>query len=278
MMRLAVLALLMAIGASEAAALIRAERLRGQIPTLEMADVPRVRAQFDRIDLFMPIGLGSGRIASRLSARMVDLADQSILEFRMEAPALAQAQWLTARDCLELAVRLRPGDGRIASRWAYVRGQLARIAERDREAIRLFREAARLDPTSPDPYLGLASLHAYVTRDLAGLTEAIHEAERRGYTRSRREQVELGDLHKWRADQARVAAAALSGPARLEQLELAADDYRQCIRYFDGLRVFDSEAHLRDCRQRLADLTPQLPAPAPAPAPSGRATRTVIEI
>lgn len=274
--RLAFMALVIAMVATEALALLRAERLRVQIPTLEMADLPRVRDEFDKIDLWMPVGLGSGHVAGRLSQRMVQLADGAILEFRMEVPALAQADWQRARDCLDLALRLRPGDERIQSRWAYVRGQLARIAGRDREAIRLFREAARLDPESPDPYLGLASLHAYVTRDMEGLSEAIREAERRGYTRTRRELVELGDLHKFLADRTRTNAAALEGPRRIEQLERAAADYRKCIQYFEGLRVFDSEEHLRDCRRRLSDIVPQLPERAPTPAPLG--VRTAYEI
>ena len=261
-LRLLTVALLLGIIASESLALIRAERLRMQIPTVEVADLPTLREQFDTINEWTPIGLGAGRISGPLSARLVELADQSILEYRMETPAVAQAQWLGARDCLELAVQLRPGDRPIAARRAYVRGQLARIEKRERDAIRLFREAARLDPDSPDPYLGLASIYAYSAHDMDGLTQAVREAEARGYTRTRRERAEFGDLHKTLGDQAYAAAAKLSGAARVEQLERAAGDYVRCVQYFDGLRLFNSEANLRQCRQRLAVITAQLPPPA----------------
>jgi serine/threonine protein kinase len=258
--RLAVLALLILIVAIEAMALVRAERLRTQIPTLEFADLPRVREQFDRIDLWTPLGIGSARLSNGLRARLVELAEQVILEFRMEQPAVAQAQWESARESLDLALRLNPGDRAIAAMRSTVRGHLERIAGRSREAILLFREASRFEPRSPDPYLGLASVYAYATHDLDGLTAAVREAERRGYRPNRRERAEFGDLHKTLADRARGAAARAIGVVRLEQLQRAAADYKKCVEYFDGLRLFNSEAHLRDCRRRLGEIDRQLPA------------------
>jgi hypothetical protein len=94
------------------------------------------------------------------------------------------------------------------------------------------------------------------------LTQAIAEAERRGYPPGRRERAELGDLHKTLADRARAAAAASAGDTRLEQLHRAAADYGKCIEYFDGLRLANSESNLRTCRRRLAEIAPQLPPPA----------------
>jgi serine/threonine protein kinase len=264
--RLVVLALLIAIVATEAMALVRAERLRMQIPTLEFADLPRVREQFTRIDLWTPIGIGSARLSNRLRARLVELADQVILEYRMERPAVAQAQWESARESLDLAMRIEPGDRTIAARRSTVRGHLERIAGRSREATRLFREASRLDPRSPDPYLGLATVYAYGTHDLDGLTAAVREAERRGYRPNRRERAEFGDLHKTLADQARVAAGRATGLLRLEHLQRAAADYQKCIDYFDGLRLFNSESHLRECRRRLGEIGRQLPAAETAAA------------
>ena len=258
--RLAVLALLIVIVTTEATALFRAERLRMQIPTLEFADLPRVRAQFGGLGFWPPIGIGSARLSNRLSARLVELADQVILEYRMETPAVAQAQWESARESLDLALQLAPGDNTIAGRRATVRGHLERIGGRSREAIRLFREASRLDPRSPDPYLGLASVYAYATPDLEGLTQAVREAERRGYRLTRRERAEFGDVHKTLADQSRVGASRATGVTRLEHLQRAANDYQKCIDYFDGLRLFNSETHLRECRRRLAEIRRQLPA------------------
>jgi hypothetical protein len=101
LLRLAVVALLLTIVATEALALIRAERLRMQIPTVEVADIASLRDQFQAINTWTPIGLGAARISGPLAARMLELAEQSVFEFRMETPAVAKAQWEGARDCLD---------------------------------------------------------------------------------------------------------------------------------------------------------------------------------
>src|SRR3970282_1909814 len=97
-----------------------------------------------------------------------------------------EAQWQRALECLELARELTPGDRRVAAKHAYVTAPLSRINAKTTDgvdgAIRQFRESARLDPSSPDPYLGLARVAAYVTQDLEALRQAISEAEQRGYS------------------------------------------------------------------------------------------------
>ena len=106
-------------------------------------------------------------------------------------------------------------------------------------------------------------MSAYSTHDLEALTQAVQDAETRGYKRGRRERAEFGDVHRYLGDQARAAAAVLSGSDRIEQLEHAVADYEKCVEYFDGLRFLNSEANLRTCRRRLADVKAQLPAPPP---------------
>jgi len=271
----AIIALVISLIAGEGVSLIRGQRLRGQIRAIDVADLGRVREQYARLGTWTVIGLGRWRVSAPLVTQMVQLADRTILEYRDERPAVAEAQWEQARLALDFASSITPGDLRVASRRAYVRGQEARIDEqlgrtRDgyRAAVRLFREAARLDQQSFDPYLGLASVFAYGTHDLDGLTKAVAEAERRGYKPGRRERAQFGDLHKTLADDRRTEATRLSGPAKIEQLERAVTDYSKCIEYFDGLRLFNSEVNLRTCRKRLAEVQSQLP-PAPVPASIG---------
>ena len=95
------------------------------------------------------------------------------------------------------------------------------------------------------------------------------EAERRGYKQGRRERAQFGDLHKTLGDDQRTEAARLNGQAKIEQLERAATDYTKCIEYFDGLRLFNSEANLRTCRKRLAEVQAQLPPPPVPPSLGG---------
>jgi len=273
--RAAIIALVISLIAGEGVSLIRGQRLRGEIPVIEVADLGRVREQYARLGTWTVVGLGRWRVSAPLVTQMLRLADRTIVEYRNESPAVAEAQWGQAQLALDFASSLAPSDLRVVSRRTYVRGQQARIDEQlvrtndgYRRAIRLFREAARLDQRSFDPYLGLASVYAYGTRDLDGLTRALDEATNRGYKQGRRERAQFGDLHRTLADDQRTEAARLSGPAKIERLERAVTDYTKCIEYFDGLRLFNSEANLRTCRKRLAEVQAQLP-PAPVPASLG---------
>ena len=263
--RAAIIALVISLIAGEGVSLIRGQRLLSEIPAIDIADLGRVRQQYARLGTWTVMGLGRWRVSGPLVTRMLQLADRTILDYRNDKPGVYEGHWQQALLALDFASSIAPRDAGVGSRRAYVRGQLARINDRYPEAIRLFREAGRLDQQSFDPYLGLASVFAYGTPDLDRLTAAIAEAERRGYTQGRRERAEFGDLYKARADEQRGKASRLKGAARVEQLERAAADYTKCIEYFDGLRLGNSEANLGTCRKRLTEVQAQLP-PAPAPA------------
>jgi hypothetical protein len=199
---------------------------------------------------------------------MVDLADRAILDYRTELPTVNEVQWRRALECLGLARELAPGDRRVAAKHAYVSAHLQRINAKTNEdvdrAIRLFRESARLDSRSPDPYLGLARVAAYVTQDLESLRLAILEAQSRGYTPGRRERAQFGDLHKVLADRARADAARLTGASRLEQLQRAASEYHGCIESFNELHYFNSDQNLTSCRRRLEQVEAEIERARPA--------------
>jgi serine/threonine protein kinase len=248
----------------ECVGLARADRLEARIDAIAADEVPQIRSEYQRIASTGPLGLGAGQVRAPLRDRMVALADRAILEFRTEAPSVSEVEWQQARDSIAFAQALssRPA---IAAKRAYIDAHLARIAARDRagfdEAIRGFRESARLDPDAPDPYLGLARIYAYSLREVEPLIEAIKNAEERGYQPGPREQAQIGDAYRFRADRIRAAAAGLGGEARIEQLAKAAEDYGQCVAHFEGLNFFDSENNLRACRRRLAVIVEELHRP-----------------
>jgi len=194
----------------------------------------------------------------------VALADHAILEFRTESPSVSEVEWKQARDSIAFAQDLSSGSA-LAAKRAYIDAHLLRIAARDRagfqEAVRGFRESARLDTRAPDPYLGLARIYAYSLREVEPLVDAIAQAEQRGYQPGPREQAQIGDAYRFRADRTRAAANGLGGDARIEQLANAAEDYGQCIAYFEGLNFFDSENNLKTCRRRLAAIVEELHRP-----------------
>jgi serine/threonine protein kinase len=264
MVRYAVIVMLLSTVMRECTGLARADRLVDRAGAIEADQVRETRTEYRRIASTGPIGLGTGRLRARLHDRMVALADRTILDFRTGSASVSQVQWERARDCLDFARELssRPS---LAAKRAYIEAHLARIAARDRDgfedAIRGFRESARLDRQSPDPYLGLARIYAYSVREVEPLIEAIKEAEQRGYPPGPREQAQIGDGYRFRADRSRAAAAGVDGEARIEQLASAAGDYGQCIAYFEGLNYFDSETNLRTCRRRLAAIVEELNRP-----------------
>ncbi len=269
LMKLALVGGLFTMVSAEGLGLVRAERMLERVPALEPADVAAVRTEYHNLAAWSPLDIGLGwRLDESLKNRMIELAERTILEYRTEAPTVAQVQWEQARECLEFAREIAPADAVVASKRAYTVGHLTRIAARDRtdvdRAIRMFREAARLDPDSLDPYLGLARVHASSTRDIEALAEAIREAEARGYKAGRRERAQFGDLFSLRGDRARATASRLPRAERDAELEVAAQAYQKCIEYFDGLNFHNSEPNLRTCRRRLAAVMKDL-SPPPAP-------------
>jgi hypothetical protein len=252
-----VIAALMVIStfAGEAVGMARASRFVETVPALDVSDITTARRTYASLRDSGMFGFGARRVRGPLRDRMVELADRTIHEYRSEEPSLARADWEQALECLTLAREVSPNDARVQAKWNYVRGRLTWIRATNRrgwnDAIRMLQESASQDSSSPDPYLGLATIYAYSTHDLDGLTKAIADAERRGYRSGRRERAELGDLHKWLADRARARARPLAGDEREEQLRAAADGYEKCIEYFDGLHMGGSDDSLSDCRSSL---------------------------
>jgi hypothetical protein len=264
LMRFIVIFVLLSMVMRECVGLARADRLQERIDAIEADQIPEIRSEYRRMASTGPLGLGAGQVRARLRDRMVALADRAILEFRTESPSVSEVEWQQARDAIAFAQDLSSRSA-LAAKRAYIDAHLVRIAARDRtgfeEAVRGFRESARLDTQAPDPYLGLARIYAYSLREVDPLIDAITQAEQRGYQSGPREQAQIGDAYRFRADRIRAAAASLDGDARIERLASAAEDYGQCIAYFEGLNFFDSENNLRTCRRRLAAIVDELHRP-----------------
>jgi hypothetical protein len=265
LLRYGVMFFLLSMVMRECVGLAQADRLRERIDTIEAEEVAEIRTEYRRITTG-PFSFGAGQLRVPLRDRMVALADRAILEFRTDSPSVSEVEWQRARDSIAFAQELSSRSS-IAAKRAYIDAHLVRIAARDRagfeEAVRGFRESARLDSQAPDPYLGLARIYAYSLREVEPLIDAINEAEERGYQPGPREQAQIGDAYRFRADRTRAAAANLSGDARTEQLASAVEDYGQCIAYFEGLNFFDSETNLRTCRRRMTAIVEELHRPDP---------------
>lgn len=240
---------------SGAAERSRLEEFRKRIGTIEASSLPEVRASLREFD-DVPLD-----VSRPLTERLMTLAERPILDFRTELPTVTKRQWEQARACLALAGELTPGDHRIDARAKYVDAQLTRIsaagqppqAERARleQAAGEFEQAAQLDPSAFDPYLGLARMHAYDFRDFDALMDDLEQARERGYRDTRRERAQTGDAYRFRADRARLLARTAEGDERLRLLREAADDYDICAERFEALSNFlDSDRNFRLCQQQ----------------------------
>jgi hypothetical protein len=271
--RVASISALIVVALLEGIGLVRGAQARARVGAFEPTDVRAARAAYQAVGRWTPLGLGSRSVAGALTTRMVDLADRAILDYRTELPTVNEVQWQRALECLGLARELSPGDRRVSAKHAYVSAHLQRINAKTKDdvdrAIRLFRESARLDNRSPDPYLGLARVAAYVTQDPEALRQAILEAQSRGYVSGRRERAQFGDLHKVLGDRARAEAARLNGASRLEQLQRAAAEYQGCVESFNELHYFNSDQNLTSCRRRLEQVEAELERARPAPSDAG---------
>jgi eukaryotic-like serine/threonine-protein kinase len=196
---------------------------------------------------------------------LVAAADRVLTDFRTDAPAVRATSWETSRSWLEKALSLDQGDARVRARLSSVQAHILRIqgagrrneAQRTallRQAVQHFEEAARLDPATPDPYVGLARIYSVGLMDFERASQALAEAERRGQPLGRRGHAQLGDAIRTRAEQFRQSAASVRGlPEELTYLRAAVDDYQQALAYYDKARGFGFVAeNIRLVRRRLA--------------------------
>jgi hypothetical protein len=247
---------------AQGAAWVRTERLRDRLGRIEATDIERLRTDIRRIQSNAPFPSAlNGRLRRAVTERMLLIADRPIHDFRQDL-FVSQLQWQEAQRSLALAAEFAGSDQRVAARTALVDAHLTRIAarenSRDRQkrlstAMSRFIEAARLDSSSPDPYLGQARINAYDLHDLDALTASLAEAEKRGYVLGRRERTQLGDTLRYRADRTFEQAVRAPFEDRRRLLAQAGADYEACVMKFDGLTNYhDAEKVLAYCQGRRA--------------------------
>ncbi|MFL6192617.1 MAG: protein kinase domain-containing protein [Thermoanaerobaculia bacterium] len=242
---------------------------------------PDVDALWDRYQKVAPFGLipgsGLGDVRTELREALLKSADRTLDSYHGDSPTTTERGWQKAHDRLKAAVDLNYRDKPTRAKMVYARGHLDRIAsqglrakgQRDearqkvRDAVDEFRDAAKLAPEWPDPYLGLARVYAYEQFDLKQLEEALSELERRGYPMGRREKAMLGDGYRMQAEQILARAQGARGTDQeAELLESARDHYTQAINLYREVGSFasaranltNSAAQLRGILSRLEEL------------------------
>jgi tetratricopeptide (TPR) repeat protein len=205
-----------------------------------------------------------------LRARVLELADQVIANYRGPLPTVRERQWSAARQSLEHALVLAPGDRRLTSALRYCEGHLHRIngeAQRARgqraaanqlfaSAVTAFREAAELRPEWPDPFLGLARTFIYGIEDIDRAADAFKQAQKRGYAIGEREMAQLGDGYRVRGDNLRQTARQLMQlPQEEDYLQRAQAAYKDALAQYDRIPGFPGVAtNLRRVHRAIEDI------------------------
>jgi hypothetical protein len=176
--------------------------------------------------------------------QLVAAADHTIDAYRNnETQPVYEKDWEKARVNLAHALELDPDDDAIRGRLRLAEGHLARINGTSRkstpllnQAVEKFHEAQRLMSKSPDPQLGLARVYVYGLKDIDQAYQALSEAERRGYKLGNREQGQLADGYRDRADRLWWDSRNVRGlPQEKDQIRRAAEDYRRALELYQSI-------------------------------------------
>jgi len=225
-------------------------------------------------------------LESSLRARVLDLSERVIANYRSPLPTVRERQWRTAQVNLQQALALAPSNSRLKADLRYCEGHLHRIdgeaakgrgqrpeaSQHFADAVSAFREAAELRPDWPDPFLGLARTFIYGLEDTDRAADAMKQAQKRGYGMGDRDTAQFGDGYRARADSLRQTARELTNlPQEAEYLQRAIAAYREALAQYERIPEFPGvPGTLRRVRGVIADLEKRLSDLAAAKEPAIR--------
>ena len=213
-------------------------------------------------------------LESSLRARVLDLSERVIANYRSPLPTVRERQWRAAQMNLQQALALGPSNKRLKADLRYCEGHLHRIdgeaakgrgqraeaSQHFADAVSAFREAAELRPDWPDPFLGLARTFIYGLEDTDRAADAMKQAQKRGYGIGDRDTAQFGDGYRARADSLRQTARELTNlPQEAEYLQRAIAAYREALAQYERIPEFPGvPGTLRRVRGVIADLERRL--------------------
>jgi len=253
------------------------KEVRHSLVTNTRPDVDAVWERYRRASRVSLIGPFLGGTREELQRALVQAGDRILDSYHGDDPSTTERGWQKAEGYLKAAVEMSFRDKESRAKMMYARAHLDRIAaqtlrnrgqakpaaEKTREAIYEFRDAAKRAPDWPDPYLGLARIYAYDKFDLPELEKALGELARRGYPHGRRETAMLADGYRMRGKELLARAQKVAGTDEESlMLERARDHLTQAIALYAEIPSFansranrtDAEANLDVAMNRLWEL------------------------
>ncbi len=244
-----------------------ASEIRHDLATDTSPNLDDLWSRYQRIAPFSLPGSDVREVRTELREAMLRSADRILESYHGDSPSTTERGWQKAHDHLKAALDLQFRDKPTRAKMMYAKAHLDRIesqtlrgrGQRDparqkvREAVEEFRDAAKLAPDWPDPYLGLARVYAYEQFDLKQLEESLSELERHGYPTGRRERAMLADGYRMRAQELLAQATSARGTDQeTELLESARDHFTQAI------DLYREAGSFANARGNMADSAKQL--------------------
>lgn len=246
-----------------------ASEIRRDLVTDTSPDLDGLWSRYQKIEAFSLPTSEVREVRTELREALLRSGERILESYRGDSPTTTERGWQKAHNHLKAALDLQFRDKPTRAKMIYAKAHLDRIesqtlrgrGQRDparqkvREAAEEFRDAAKLAPDWPDPYLGLARIYAYEQFDLKQLEEALSELERRGYPMGRREKAMLADGYRMRAQEL-LAQATRARDTDQEQetelLETSRDHFTQAI------ELYREAGSFANARGNMADSAKQL--------------------
>jgi serine/threonine protein kinase/tetratricopeptide (TPR) repeat protein len=228
----------------------RAGRVAAAAATRDLDGMDDIWSQYDALSHRSYLRVGVNGLERTLTDRVRTLSEQVIENYRSTVPTVRERQWQVAERSLQRALVLAPRSTGLKASLRYCEGHLHRIdGEADKlrhrtatanqhftEAVSAFREAAELRRDWPDPFLGLARVFIYGLEDVDRASDALKQAEKRGFAIGDRETAQLADGYRARGDSLWQTAKQLADmPQESEYLQRATEAYRQAEELYERI-------------------------------------------
>lgn len=225
-----------------------ADRFKHELDAEHVTNLESAWQRYQGLDRRLHLPLSLWGVRRSLKARLVGAGEEVIADYRnSENPTVRSSQWRQARSDFDHALELDPGDNSVRGRMRLCEGHLERIdaghgparIKHLNAAAAKFTEAADLLKRSPDPYLGLARLHANDLYDMDRAEEALRKAAEYGHPAGNREKAQLADGYRRRADRGWQDSRAFTDmPAQeKEYLERAKQDYLKAEELYQEIGI-----------------------------------------
>jgi hypothetical protein len=212
-----------------------AREIRHDLITQSPPDLDQLYGRYRGASRLSLQGRSLGGVREELRTALVKSADRILESYHGDSPSTSENGWRAAHDRLQGAIELDYDDRPTRAKLRYTSGHLLRIAaqtlrakgeikpgaEKMRDAVAEFKEAAQLAPEWPDPYLGLARVFSYETFNFAELKKALDALQQRSYPAGRRETAMLADGARMHATELKMQADALSTQSGQTDQEIA---------------------------------------------------------